>query len=217
MQTRFIRIAAVAALLLSGTGIQARVVKIAVPDPATWKNDALAACAYGDTVQFDVPILVNRNYNTTGLRMSVRRIFSPTNQALPLSEEYKQLLALNGKAAFSLTGCGYHRNGERLHNLKARVSGRLELEYISGTWEGNNTRSAIEYKVPSVDMKGQHNVLVCGANLEYYLVENIGTGYGADSYYEHQKQRKKVLTALSRIHADVYGLVEVEQGQSALA
>ena len=207
----------VAALLLSGTGIQARVVKIAVPDPATWKNDALAACAFGDTVQFDVPLIVNRNYNTTGLRVSVRRIFSPTNQAVPLSEEYKELLSLNGKAAFSLTGCGYHRNGERLHNLKARVSGRLEVEYISGTWEGNNTRSAIEYKVPSVDMNGKHNVLVCGANLEYYLVENIGTGYGADTYYEHQKQRKKVLTALSRIHADVYGLVEVEQGQSALA
>ena len=217
MRTRFIRIAAVAALLLGGTGIQARVVKIAVPDPATWKNDALAACNYGDTVLFDVPVTVNRNYNTVGLRMSVRRIFSPTNQAVPLSEEYKQLLALNGKAAFSLTGCGYHRNGERLHNLKARVTSRLEVEYISGTWEGNNTREAIEKKVPSVDMKGQHNVLVCGANLEYYLVENIGTGYGADTYYEHQKQRKKVLTALSRIHADIYGLVEIEQGQTALA
>lgn len=217
MRTRFIRIAAVAALLLGGTGIQARVVKIDVPDPATWKNDALAACNYGDTVLFDVPVIVNRNYNTVGLRMSVRRIFSPTNQAVPLSEEYKQLLALNGKAAFSLTGCGYHRNGERLHNLKARVTSRLEVEYISGTWEGNNTRESIERKVPSVDMKGQHNVLVCGANLEYYLVENIGTGYGADTYYEHQKQRKKVLTALSRIHADIYGLVEIEQGQSALA
>ena len=217
MRTRFIRIAAVAAFLLGGTGIQARVVKIDVPDPATWKNDALAACNYGDTVLFDVPVIVNRNYNTVGLRMSVRRIFSPTNQAVPLSEEYKQLLALNGKAAFSLTGCGYHRNGERLHNLKARVTSRLEVEYISGTWEGNNTREAIERKVPSVDMKGQHNVLVCGANLEYYLVENIGTGYGADTYYEHQKQRKKVLTALSRIHADIYGLVEIEQGQTALA
>lgn len=204
-------------LLVVCAPTQARVVKIDVPDAETWKNDSLAACEFGDTVQFDVPVIVNRNYNTTGLRMSVRRIFSPTNQAVPLSEEYMQQLSLNSKAAFSLTGCGYHRDGERLHKLKARVTGRLQLDYISGKWEGNNTRAAIENKVPSVDMKGKHNVLVCGANLEYYLVENIGTGFGADTYYEHQKQRKKVMTALSRIHADVYGLVEIEQGQSALA
>ncbi len=219
---------ALAAMLVTSAHIQARVVKISVPDAATWKNDALAACAVGDTVQFDVPLIVNRNYNTLGLRMSVRRIYSPTNQCSPElhqnedgkmvhTAEYTQLESLNSKAAFSLTGCGYHRNGERLHKLKALVTGRLELDYISGTWEGNNTRAAIENKVPSVDMKGEHNVLVCGANLEYYLVENLGTGYGADNYYEHQRQRKKVSTALSKIHADIYGLVEIEQGQAALA
>lgn len=202
------------------TPIQARVVKIAVEDAATWKNDALAACAVGDTVQFDVPVIVNRNYGYsgfTGLTVSVRRIFAPTNQAYPLSEEYKQIVALNGKAGFTLTGCGYHRDGERLHNLKAVVTSRLQVQYLSGKWEGNNTRAALEYNVPSVDMRGIHNVLVCGANLEYYLVENLGTGYGADSYYEHQRQRKKVTTALARIHADIYGLLEIEQGQAALS
>ena len=48
-------------------------------------------------------------------------------------------------------------------------------------------------------------------------MENLGTGYGADSYAEHQKQRAKVSAALAKINADIYGFVEIEQGQSALA
>lgn len=207
-------------LLLISLPVQAVIHDISVPDPATWKNDALSACNTGDTVRFSVPLIVNRNYGYsgfTGLTMSVRRIFSPTNQAIPKTPEYNEQVSLNSKAAFSVTGCGYHRNGERLLNFTGVVTGRLQVSYISGKWAGNNTRTALEHNPPSVDMNGTHNVLVCGANLEYYLVENLGTGYGPDSYYEHQKQRAKVSKALAEIHADIYGLVEVEQGQEALA
>lgn len=213
-------------LLLCGAGVQAKVYTIDVPDPMTWTNDALSARSTGDTVQFNVPIIVNRNYGTTGLTVSVRRIFSPTNQIYPkcspestncLAEEYITLMTLNSKAPFTLTGCGYHRNGERLMNLKAVVTERLQVKYISGTWSEYNTREKLEHNVPSVDMRGTHNVLVCAANLEYYLVDNLGTGYGPDSYSEHQKQRTKVKKALAEISADLYGLVEIEQGQSALA
>ena len=216
----FIRAIVLAAVL--GIGVQAwgTIYDIAVPNAETWKNDALSARSYGDTVRFSVPIIVNRNYgygSFTGLTVSVRRIFSPTNQAVPLSAEYKTLLSLNSKAAFTLTGCGYKRDGERLLNLVGVVTGDLQVKYVSGTWAGNGTRAAIEHNPPSVDMSDTHNVLVCGANLEYYLVENLGTGYGPDSYSEHQKQRTKVKKALAEIHADVYGLVEIEQGQSALA
>ena len=182
-----------AALLLIGIQAQAVIYDIAVPDALTWRNDALSARSYGDTVRFSVPVIVNRNYGYggfTGLTVSVRRIYSPTNQALPLSPEYKQLLSLNSKAAFTLTGCGYRRNGERLLNLVGVVTGNLQVKYVSGTWAGNGTRAAIEHNPPSVDQNGTHNVLVCAANLEYYLVQNLGTGYGPDSYSEHQKQRK---------------------------
>jgi len=209
----------VAAVLAGAIHAHATVYDISVPDPATWNNDVLRARAYGDTVRFSTPLIVNRNYGYsgfTGLTVSVRRIYSPTNQALPLSAEYNRQLSLNSKAAFTLTGCGYHRNGERLHNLTAVVTGNLQMQYISGTWEGNNTRAELEHNVPSVDMTGTHNVLVCGANLEYYLVQNLGTGYGPDNYAEHQQQREKVSKALAEIHADVYGLVEIEQGQAAL-
>ena len=205
-----------------GIGVQAwgTIYDISVPDAETWKNDALSARNTGDTVRFSAPVIVNRNYgygSFTGLTVSVRRIYSPTNQAIPLSAEYKTLLSLNSKAAFTLTGCGYKRNGERLLNLVGVVTGNLQVKFVSGTWVGNGTRAAIEHNPPSVDMNGTHNVLVCGANLEYYLVQNLGTGYGPDDNSEHQKQRTKVKKALAEIHADVYGLVEIEQGQAALA
>lgn len=214
-----ILLAIAVAMVVGGTGAEAKVVKMSVPDPMTWLNDELAACAVGDTVVFSVPVIVNRNYgygDFKGLTVSVRRIFSPTNQAVPMSDEYKHIVALNSKAPFTLTGCGYRRNGEKLLNLKGVVTDRLTVKYISGKWAGNNTRAAIEHNPPSVDMNGTHNVLVCGANLEYYLVQTIGGSMGPQSKAEHQRQRTKVQKALAEIHADIYGLVEVEQGQAAL-
>ena len=219
MRYRLIKAVVLASVLSIGAEAWGTIYDIAVPDALTWRNDALSARSYGDTVRFSVPVIVNRNYGYggfTGLTVSVRRIYSPTNQALPLSPEYKQLLSLNSKAAFTLTGCGYRRNGERLLNLVGVVTGNLQVKYVSGTWAGNGTRAAIEHNPPSVDQNGTHNVLVCAANLEYYLVQNLGTGYGPDSYSEHQKQRTKVKNALATIHADVYGFVEIEQGQAAL-
>lgn len=209
-----------AVILAISVRAEAKVYPIVVDNPATWSNSVLNNYRYGDTVQFSVPVIVNRNYGYggfKGLTMSVRRVFSPTNQAKPLTEEYKEVSKLNNTATFTLTGCGYKRNGERLHNLKAVVTDNMELKFVSGKWEGNNTRAAIEHTLPNVDMTGEHNVLVCGANLEYYLVQSLGTGYGPDNSYEHQKQRTKVKKALAEIHADVYGLVEIEQGQAALA
>ena len=209
-----------AVILAIGVRAEAKVYPIVVDNPATWSNSVLNNYRYGDTVQFSVPVIVNRNYGYggfKGLTMSVRRVFSPTNQAKPLTDEYKEVSKLNNTATFTLTGCGYKRNGERLHNLKAVVTDNMELKFVSGKWEGNNTRAAIEHTLPNVDMTGEHNVLVCGANLEYYLVQSLGTGYGPDNSYEHQKQRTKVKKALAEIHADVYGLLEIEQGQAALA
>lgn len=209
-----------AVILAIGVRAEAKVYPIVVDNPATWSNSVLNNYRYGDTVQFSVPVIVNRNYGYggfNGLAMSVRRVFSPTNQAQPLTDEYTEVSKQNKTATFTLTDCGYKRNGERLHNLKAVVTDDMELKFVSGKWEGNNTRAAIEHTLPNVDMTGEHNVLVCGANLEYYLVQSLGTGYGPEDSYEHQKQRTKVKKALAEIHADVYGLVEIEQGQAALA
>ena len=68
-------------------------------------------------------------------------------------------------------------------------------------------------------MLGEASIIVCCMNLEYYLVENISNSNGSmgpNTQAEHQNQRTKVSKALAKINADLYGFVEIEQGQSAL-
>lgn len=192
------------------------VTQVSISDPETWRYTDLKKYV-GQTVQFDVPFYVCNNYNS--LQISPRRTYSATNQALPLSAEYSSILSLNSQGSISLTGVsGYHRLGERLHNLTVKVNSQSSVSLVSCDWRGN-TRAEMEKGIDleSIDMRGEHTLLVCCMNLEYYLVENWGTGYGPDNQSEHTKQRAKVSKALAKINADLYGFVEIEQGQSALA
>lgn len=191
---------------------------IRIDDPDTWNYTALKPYI-GKTVRFDVPFYVCNNYSTYSITISPRRIFQPTNQALPLSVEYNTLLSANAYGSISLSNVsGYHRMGERLHNLVVKVNSPNSLTLVSCDWRGN-TREELEEGIDldAINMRGEHNVLVCSMNLEYYLVQNLGGSMGAGSYSEHQKQRAKVSKALKKINADLYGFVEIEQGQSALA
>lgn len=192
------------------------VTQVSISDPETWRYTDLKKYV-GQTVQFDVPFYVCNNYNS--LLISPRRTYSPTNQALPLSAEYSSILSLNSQGSVTLTGVsGYHRLGERLHNLTVKVNSQTSVSLVSCDWRGN-TRADLEKGIDleAIDMRGEHTLLVCCMNLEYYLVENFGTGYGPDNQSEHNKQRAKVSKALAKINADLYGFVEIEQGQSALA
>lgn len=189
---------------------------VTISDPETWTYAELSQYK-GQTIQFDVPFYVCNNYN--GLTISPRRIFQPTNQALPLSAEYNSILSLNSQGTITLTNAGTNRRlGERLCNLTVKVNSNTSVSLVSCDWQGN-TRADLE-KGPdmnAVNMRGEHTLLVCCMNLEYYLVENLGGQMGASNYAEHQKQRAKVSKALAKINADLYGFVEIEQGQSALA
>lgn len=192
------------------------VTQVKVPNPETWQNTDLKQYV-GQTVEFDVPFYVCNNYNS--ITISPRRIYSPTNQALPLSSEYSSILSLNSQGTVTLSNAGgYHRLGERLHNLRVKVNSQTSMSLVSCDWQGN-TRAELEKGIDleSINMRGEHTILVCCMNLEYYLVENLGTGYGPDNQSEHNKQRAKVSKALAKINADLYGFVEIEQGQSALA
>ena len=190
-----------------------------IADPETWTYSELSQYK-GQTIQFDVPFYVCNNYN--GLTISPRRIFQPTNQALPLSAEYNSILSLNSQGTISLTNAGSNRRlGERLHNLTVKVNSNTSVSFISCDWQGN-TRADLEHgpNMDAINMRGEHTLLVCCMNLEYYLVENISSSNGSmgpNTQSEHQKQRAKVSKALAKINADLYGFVEIEQGQSALA
>ena len=189
-----------------------------IEDPDTWSYTQLKQYV-GQTIQFATPFYVTNNYNTSSLTISPRRIFTPTNQALPLSQEYNTLYSRNGQGTITLTNVsGYHRINERLHNLTVKVNSTNSVSLVSCQYVGN-TRTDLEngYDTEAVNMRGDASIIVCCMNLEYYLVENLGGDMGASNYSEHQKQRAKVSKALATINADLYGLVEIEQGQSALA
>ena len=189
---------------------------VTISNPQTWQNSELNKYK-GQTIEFDVPFYVCNNYNSS-ITISPRRIFQATNQALPASNEYYSMLSLNNSGTISLSGVsGYHRMGEQLQKLVVKVNSYNSVSLVSCEFVGN-TRAEMEqgYDLDIVNLRGEPSLIVCAMNLEYYLVENLGTGYGPDNYSEHQKQRKKVSQALAKINADIYGFVEIEQGQSAL-
>ena len=191
---------------------------VTISDASTWRNTELSQYR-GQTIEFNVPFYVCNNYNNSSLTIAPRRIFQATNQAIPLSNEYNSLLINNSYGTITLSGVsGYHRMGEQLHNLVVKVNSNSSVSLVSCDFVGN-TRADMEkgYDKEAVSRRGEPTLIVCAMNLEYYLVQNLGTGYGADSKAEHEKQRAKVSKALAKVNADIYGFVEIEQGQSALA
>lgn len=194
---------------------------VTIEDTEKWTNTELQPYI-GKTITFATPMYVTNNYysNSNSLTISPRRIFTPTNQAYPMSAEYNQLITLNNKGTITLTGVSeYHRIGERMLNLTVKVNTQNSVSYVSGTWSGNSRKDLEHgYDRESVNMFGEASIIVCCMNLEYYLVENLGSGsMGPKTREAHQKQRTKVSKALAKINADLYGFVEIEQGQSALA
>ena len=190
---------------------------ITITDPDLWTTSEMSQFV-GKEVQFTTPFYVTNNTKSGQLTIAPRRIFNPTNQALPLSTEYQSILSLNEQGTLTLTNVsGYHRIDERVHNLKVKVNSYNSLSFISGDWRGN-TRAEVEkgYNLQAINARGEHTLLVCYMNLEYYIVEAFDS-YGPANNTEHQAQRAKVSQALAKINADLYAFVEIQLGQGALA
>ena len=188
---------------------------VTISDPATWSVSALAPFV-GQTVIFDSPLYICSN--RSAYTVSPRRIYSPTNQARPNSQEYTNILALNASGVMSISGIsGYHRMGEKIYNLCAKVNSTTSLTFESGDWVGNTRAEILRGPdTTALYQLGKPTLLVCGMNLEYYIVEAFDGQYGPYDLAEHQKQRAKISQALALINADIYGLVEVQQGPNAL-
>ena len=191
---------------------------IVISDPETWTTSSLSSYV-GQTVTFITPLYVTNNYYYSRGQLSVspRRVFAPTNQAFPRTAEYNSIVSLNQKAEMTLSGLnGYHRMGEKIVRLRAKVTSTTSLTVVGTPQFVGNTRAEMLAGPPSVDLRGKHTLLVCAFNLEYYLVENLGTGYGPDNKTESERQHSKIMDALTHINADIFGFVEIEQGQAAL-
>ncbi|MBR6017576.1 MAG: hypothetical protein IK073_03025 [Paludibacteraceae bacterium] len=182
---------------------------ITIDNPNTWSTAELSPYI-GQTVIFDVPMIVctNANGNYT---VSPWRKYQPQSHGFAGTADYISTVRINSSCMFSLSGVsGYHRCGERIIGLKAKVTGSGSLSMQGGTWSGN-TRADLEARLPEL---GEYRLLVCGFNLENYYM--TWGSMGASSYSEHQDQRAKISKALKRINADIYGLVELQQGDEAI-
>lgn len=192
--------------------------KVHISNPDTWSASELSQYI-GQTITFDVPFYIcnNYSYRQGSYTIAPRRIYSPTNQALPGSLAYNTIVSANQKGEITLTGISdYHRMGEQIINLTVRVNNTSSLSAVGTQTFYGNTRSDMQKGHPSVDLRGEHTLLVCAFNLEYYLVDNLGTGFGPDNTTASAKQHTKIMDALSHIPADIFGFVEIEQGQAAL-
>lgn len=177
----------------------------------------------GQTVIFDQPVYTCNNYRSN-ITASMHRVMSPTNQAAPLSQEYNTLLTVNNAATFTINGLQSDRMGQTIYGLKAKINSTSSVTVVSydsiwGTREDMAQLPSLAY-VDSLGNVTQPDIVVCAANLEYYLTEQFranNSTAGPANDADHQKQRKKVSAALAKIKADIYGLVEVQQGQGAIA
>jgi len=177
-------------------------VEVHIADPKMWNSSALSAYV-GQTVTFDVPMYTVGSSSKYVSPCCVTTYDSPNSvyiSGAPGSTRPRVYSKdLSAKVVKSTSGDGYY------------------LQYKGGTFDGN-TRTTLE-KGPDwtqIDAKDEHTLLVCAANLEYYLVKNLGTGYGPDNEKQHAAQRTKTKQALALINADLYGFCEVEQGTTAL-
>ena len=185
----------------------------------------------GMLLEFDQTLYVTSNSNLQQygqLTLSPFIRYIPTNKGVPASAEYNENVNLNSKAQILLDDGivssnyspiffadenGTRRTGEAVKNLIAVVdqtySGYSIYPLSNPTFTGNP-------RPTTPTNLGNYNLKVCGFNLEYYLTTNYGQGYGANNTTEAAKQHLKIMDALLAIDADIYGLIEIEQGQDAL-
>lgn len=185
----------------------------------------------GMLLEFNQTLYVTNNYNLQRygqLSLNPTRRYSPTNQFLPGTTEYLTLVSENAKAQLTLDDGittsnytpvifaddeGTRRTGERVTNLQAVVdcvSSKFVLyPAVEPVFDGNPRP-----KAPAG--LGDSNLKVCAFNLEIYLADSYGQGYGPDNVADATRQHTKILAALLAIDADVFGLIEIQQGQAAL-
>lgn len=195
------------------------------PDTFNWEQYE------GMLLEFDQTLYVSSNYNLQlngQLTLSPYIRYIPTNQGNPFSTKYQEAVNLNAKPQILLDDGittsnyspiyfadenGTRRTGERVKNMIAVVDQTSSGYTIYTTSKPNFTGNP---RPNSITNLGNYNLKVCGFNLEYYLTTNYGQGYGANNENEAAKQHLKIMEALLAIDADIYGLVEIEQGQNAL-
>lgn len=203
----------------------------------TWPDDFKNASQYvGKTIELNQTLYVTNIYdwNESGsITLSSKRLMSPTEVALPGSAEYRNIVAENEFDQLILSDGSnkqypnprpwtgdkdYIRTGAYTN----KVLGVFTIESYKDMKYGY-TITPIEKPVfegnerpTKVTELGDYDIKVCGFNLKIYIATEWDGDYGPASAAEAEKQHAKIVKALAAIDADVFGLVEVQQGQVAL-
>ncbi|MFZ4457078.1 MAG: ExeM/NucH family extracellular endonuclease [Bacteroidales bacterium] len=185
----------------------------------------------GMLLEFDQTLFVTSNYNLKQygqLSLNPTRVYTPTNQVLPGSADYTLMVQNNNKAQITLDDAisttnyapiqfadanGTRRTGERVTNF------RTVVDYVSQyvIYAAETPKFYGNPRPTAPTELGDYNAKVCAANLENFLVESFDPTYGGPKdATESARQLGKISAAMVAIDADVYGLIEVQQGQTAL-
>jgi len=196
-------------------------------NPANWNWEQYE----GMLLEFEQTLFVTNNYSLQSsgqLTLNPTRKYTPTNQFIPgsaeyfalsLSNSYSQLTLDDGITTFNFTPIqfadvtGTRRTGERTNNLL------VVADYVNSKNVIYPAKSPIFYGNPrpaSPANLGNYNLKVCAFNLEIYLADSYGQGYGPNSSAEAARQHVKILAAMLAIDADIYGIIEIQEGQNAL-
>ncbi len=185
----------------------------------------------GMLVEIQQMLWVDNNYNLDRYGELELRDFRkqiPTNLAFPRTEEYSTIVKKNGKSPIYLddayTGSyktpavfadeyGTRRTGEKVEKLLGVVdyaNSKYVIYPVSEVEFFGNPRRRTHNDI------GDYNLKVAGFNLEYYLTSPNSSSMGPSTQLELERQHTKIVDAMIAIDADIYGLLEIEQGQKAL-
>ncbi len=197
-----------------------------------WPDDFKNASQYdGKLVELNQTLYVTNIYdwNTYGsITLSSKRLMSPTDVALPGSAEYRNIMSANEFDQLILSDGSDKqypnprpwtgdKNYIRTGAYTNKVVGTFTIEKYGYTITPTETPVFKGNERPTeVVNLGDYEVKVCGFNLQIYIATNWDGDYGPASKEESDKQHTKIVKALAAIDADVFGVVEVQQGQVAL-
>ncbi len=198
----------------------------------TWPDDFKNASQYdGKLVELNQTLYVTNigSWNKYGeITLSSKRLMSPTEVSLPGSSDYHAMVAENEFDQLILSDGSdklypnprpwtgnkdYIRTGAYTN----RVIGIFTIEEYGYTITPTETPVFNGNERPTMPTElGDYNIKICGFNLKIYIATEWDGDYGPASEAEAAKQHAKIVKALNAIDADVFGLVEVQQGQVAL-
>lgn len=168
----------------------------------------------GQTICLTTPLIVcGTMYDS--LILAPERLYVPDEHAYGLADgdstEYQKIMQYNASVRVKLE-CRYPfalTLGSTVSNLQARVMGERHLQ--------TGSEPKFKFYKPSKKLPdmGEHNLLICSANIQNYFVHVGGYATRRNTEGQHALQCYKVASALASFHADLYTLCELEKGTDA--